>query len=70
MDNEVRIRYQKMPSGIKGFTIREDANVYNVYLNPTYTHESQMETLDHEMAHIENGDFDTEENVNRLELIR
>lgn len=70
MENEVRVRYLIMPSGIRGFTIKEDACSYDVYINPNYTHESQMETLEHELAHIENGDFDTEWNVNELEMMR
>ena len=70
MNDCVRVRYMKMPSGIKGFTVREDVDSYDIFLNPTYTYESQMETIAHELSHIEKGDFEKSYDVNRLEMMR
>ena len=66
---EVRVRYLKMPVSVRGFTVREDADVYDVYINPIYTYESQMETYEHELTHIRRGDFEREDDVNRLEVM-
>lgn len=70
MNDSVRVRYMKMPHGIKGFTVREDVDSYDIYINPTYTYESQMETIEHELSHIKKGDFEKDYDVNRLEMMR
>ena len=70
MNDSVRVRYMKMPHGIKGFTVREDVDSYDIYINPTYTYESQMETIEHELLHIKKGDFEKDYDVNRLETMR
>ena len=67
---EVRVRYLEMPVGIKGFTIREDVDTYDMYLNPEYCYEQQMETYEHEMEHIRNGDFESDMDVEEIELSR
>ena len=59
-----------MPHGIKGFTVREDVDSYDIYINPTYTYESQMETIKHELSHIKKGDFETDGNIQELEMMR
>lgn len=65
---DVRVRYLEMPLGIRGFTIRGDYDSYDIYLNPEYCYESQVETYEHEMAHIINGDFDKEGmDINEIE---
>lgn len=70
MNDCVRVRYMKMPHGIKGFTVREDVDSYDIFINPTYTYESQMETIEHELSHIKKGDFETDGNIQELEMMR
>ena len=66
---QIFVRYMKMPTGVKGFTIREDADTYDVYINPAYCYAQQVETYEHEMEHIRNGDFERNGEVNEMELM-
>ena len=56
--NDIRVRYLEMPLSVKGFTVREDVNSYDVYINPAFDDVTQRQTLEHELSHINNHDFD------------
>ena len=41
-------------SKIKGFICEDADGVYNIYVNKDHTREQQMQTIKHELEHIEN----------------
>ncbi len=50
-------RFIDLPYAVKGFTIRDENEDYNVYINLKHLSQ-QKEILKHELSHIFNGDFD------------
>lgn len=46
-----------MPTKVKGVTVPCDDG-YTIYINNKLTKEQQGQTIDHEMYHINNGDFE------------
>lgn len=56
MDNII-LRYIALPIKIKGLTVQDEEGDYNIYLNTRYTFEANQQTLQHEMMHITNHDF-------------
>lgn len=57
---DVRTRYLDMPCTVHAFTVREDADSFDVYINSRLCYEAQLEAYAHEIRHIENGDFERE----------
>lgn len=64
---DVFVRYLPLPCTVKGLTVQDDAGDYNVYLNARLNHESHIETLQHEIKHIFNGDFQKLINISDIE---
>lgn len=59
-----------LPIGVKGF-VKEDETGEPVYiLNSRYTREMNMQTVNHEDAHVNNGDLNSEESVDSIEAKR
>lgn len=56
-----------MPIGYKAFTMPKD-DFYTIYLNSRYCMEQNMKSLEHELLHIRNGDYDKRCSVDFLEL--
>lgn len=56
MEN-IYLRYISLPSTVKGLTVKDEAGNYNIYLNTRLTRESNQQTLQHEIQHIANNDF-------------
>ena len=54
------VRPLPLPFGIKGFTIPSPDGWFNIYINDRLSREEQEKVYDHEVAHIMNGDFDSE----------
>lgn len=65
MDTIVRII--GLPITVKGLTIPDEDGIFNVYINKDMSHEMQWITYQHEMTHIKNSDFSSNEPVVRLE---
>jgi len=63
----VILRYISLPPTIKGLTVQDNEGNYNVYLNARHTHESNLQTLHHEIQHIEKRDFSRFEHVKDIE---
>lgn len=55
---------------IKGMTIKNNDDSYTILINARLSAEMQMETYDHEIEHINNGDYDQIYDVNTLEAVR
>lgn len=60
---DVRLRYMDMPCTIHGFTVKEDTDSFDVYINSRLSHEAQLKAYEHEIAHIKNGDFERSDDL-------
>jgi len=65
--SDVFIRYKKLPPRVGGFTVLDQDGNYNVYLNKNRTREDNLDSVDHELAHVENAHFSSSEHVRVLE---
>ena len=64
---EYKIRFLDMPHTVKGFTIKDDNEFYNIYINSHLCHEAQHKAIKHELAHIQRQDFESYESIKRIE---
>lgn len=55
--NDFIVRLVPLPSSIRGFTIPDENGDYNIYLNDQLFGDELNDAYDHEVEHIENGDF-------------
>lgn len=66
--SDIRIRYiEDLPCSVHAFTVKEDADSYDIYVNPKLSYEAQIEAFEHEVEHITKNDFN-KQNVNDAEL--
>lgn len=56
-----------MPARIKSFVVRKD-DWYTICINECLCQRARLEAYDHEIWHIENGDFDTDKPTGLLEI--
>lgn len=66
----IQIFLVDLPAAIRGVTVRNDDDSYTILINASLSHEMQCEAYDHEISHINNGDFDCMYNADTLELFR
>lgn len=59
--NEVFVRLVKMPVHIKGNTVVDENDDYNIYINKDLLEEEQREVYRHEIRHIRRGHFQCED---------
>lgn len=55
---------------VKGFVCEDADGVYNIYVNKDHTREQQMQTIKHELEHIENEDIESPSPADQLEAKR
>ena len=67
MNENIIVRYIPLPAGVRAFTIPDSAGDYNVYINDALSSEQQKRSFDHEVCHIENGDFFRDEDAVEIE---
>lgn len=69
---EIIIRYVDMPCTCKGYTVTDDNDDYNIYINNSIGIIEQKKTLKHEIQHIKKDHFYSEEPVvfNEIEAIK
>lgn len=56
-----------MPNAIRSYVISNSDSTYTVVLNSRLSHEQNLLSYQHELFHIENGDFE-KDNVDMIEL--
>ena len=56
-----------MPIGYRAFTLPKD-DFYTIYINTRYCAEQNKLSLEHELRHIENGDYDKKCSADLLEF--
>lgn len=55
--NDIIVRLQDMPAGIKGVTLLDEAGDYNIYINSRLSMPAQNKAYFHELTHIKRDDF-------------
>lgn len=63
----IRIILLDLPVTVGGLTIYNDDDSFTIFINARLNHETQFKTCDHEMAHINNLDFEKMISTDRLE---
>lgn len=66
----VIIRLLKLPASIRGFTAVDPDGNENVYINEQLSAPEQKKTLQHELEHIRQGDFESNAPAGLLETAR
>lgn len=56
-----------LPGSIRAFTVNNDDGTYSVVINDSLSRECQLKAYEHEIAHIEAGDFDSELSADEIE---
>lgn len=67
LDDNIRIIMLDMPIGYRAFTLPGDG-FYTIYLNSRYCREQNKLSLEHELRHIKNGDYDKDKSVDLIEI--
>ena len=67
MDNIRTILYD-LPSTIKSFVVATPDGYFTIYLNQNLSHDQNMKSYQHEVAHIINGDYDKKCSVDIIEF--
>lgn len=67
MDN-VRTVMSDLPLTIGGFTVVAD-DYFTIVLNQNLSFERNMQTYNHELFHIANGDFDKKISAGLIEIV-
>lgn len=62
--------HTKLPSGVGGFTLCDADGDYTIFLNARDTCERNKQTVQHEMEHINNGDFYSTDEADYIEWER
>ena len=56
MENII-LRLVPLPTTVRGLTVQDDEGKFNIYLNAKFSHEAHIQTLQHEINHINSNDF-------------
>ena len=54
---EIIIRYLEVPGTVRAVTMVDEEGDYNIYVNPSLSHEEQRKACRHEMRHIKKNHF-------------
>ncbi|MBR3762230.1 MAG: hypothetical protein IKK59_05750 [Lachnospiraceae bacterium] len=57
-----------MPVSIRGYTVKNKDCTFTIVLNSRHTREQNLLSYSHELAHIDNGDYDNNCDVSILEM--
>lgn len=63
----VIIRIIDLPWKVPGLTVKDEEGDYNVYINARLSPDRRAKAFRHEIEHIKNGDFYSEESVQDIE---
>lgn len=65
--DKIFLRYITLPTTTKGLTVLDESGDYNVYLNARLSNEVNKQTLQHEIQHITNNDFNNFLHIKNIE---
>ena len=54
----INVLYADMPSAIRSYVVSNTDSSYTVVLNSRLSHEQNLLSYQHELCHIQNGDYD------------
>ena len=57
-----------MPVSVRGYTVNNRDCTYTIVLNARHSREQNLLSYAHELAHIDNGDYDNDCDVDDLEM--
>lgn len=69
-DENIIVIYKDMPARIKSFVMPDGFGNYTIVLNSCLSFEQNRISTQHEIEHIERGDYDNIQNVDVLEYYR
>lgn len=67
LEGEFTIRVMELPLTSPGFVMYDEDDHANVYLNSRYNQETNENTADHEITHIENDDLHNDDPIDVIE---
>ena len=65
--NDIFIRLVNLPSTVKGITVIDGNDDYNIYINAKLSPGQQEKVLEPEKRHIENNDISSYEDIEVIE---
>ncbi len=65
--NDIYIRRVTLPANIKGATVKDSDDNFNVYINEQLCPKAMQATINHEMCHIMRNHFYNEQTAMQLE---
>ncbi len=65
--NDIYVRLINLPSSVKGVTVLDENDDYNIYINQKLSPEQQKKVYEHEKNHIDNGDFHNFDEIEEVE---
>jgi Zn-dependent peptidase ImmA (M78 family) len=66
---DVFIHVIPLPVSVRGVTVTDENNDYNIYINANLSQDQQKKALEHELKHIERDDFESFEDIREIENI-
>lgn len=63
------VRFIDLPLTTKGMTVEDSNGFFNIYINQNLSVEQQQKALEHEMMHINRGDFDNKKSLQDAETM-
>lgn len=64
---KIFVYYEDLPGKTKALVVNSGVDEYTIYLNVKNTYEQNIISYRHELAHIENGDYDNDRDVDHVE---
>ena len=64
---EIVINKASLPDSINGCTVFDDDHAYKIYINDTLSPDEQAAAFLHEMLHVWNNDFNSNEAADHIE---
>ena len=64
---QIRIYCLPIPGRIRSYVVRKD-DFYTIVINEALNESARMKAYRHELEHIENGDFDSDESTGIIEI--
>jgi len=61
------VRLVSLPSQIRAMTSEDSNGDYNIYINGNLALEAQQKAYEHELKHIDNGDYEKVVDINTSE---
>lgn len=64
---QIRIYCLPIPGRIQSYVVKKD-DFYTIIIDESLSPEARMKAYRHELEHIENGDFDSDESTGIIEI--